>query len=244
MNLAVDVGNSCIKLAYFENSRQVMELTTQPADLKKIKSFLGRVKTFDSIIFSSVVKETGGLKKILRTKTKKFIELQFKLRLPLHIKYETPHTLGHDRIANAAGAVFLFPGKPTLVIDAGSCLKFDFTDAKRNFMGGAISPGLNMRYKALHHFTARLPLLSPAEEFPVMGINTHESIISGVQNGMINEISGVITQYKKKYKSVKVILTGGDWPFFVNHLKNPIFVAPNLTLLGLNEILKYQTNNA
>lgn len=165
--------------------------------------------------------------------------MSHKLPLPVILHYQMPQTLGHDRIANAAGAQFLFPGKNVLIIDSGTCLKMDFLQSGRLFMGGTIAPGLTMRYRALHEFTAALPRLQPVENFPDSGDDTKSCIHAGVQQGMTDEMNHAIERYRKKHPGIKVLLAGGDAPFFVNHLKNPIFAAPDLTLIGLNQILEH-----
>jgi type III pantothenate kinase len=164
--------------------------------------------------------------------------------IPIKNQYKTPETLGNDRLANAVGATIIFPEKNVLIIDMGTCIKYDFIDKNKNYHGGAISPGLEMRFKSLDKFTDQLPLIEPSENFSLTGRSTEESILSGVQNGIIFEINGMIDQYKKKHDELKVIITGGDHAFFANHLKSSIFAAPNLTLQGLNEILEYNVRKS
>lgn len=171
------------------------------------------------------------------------MELNEKTKLPLKNRYKTPGTLGKDRLATAVGANYLFPSRNVLAIDAGTCIKYDFVNSKNEYLGGAISPGLDMRFKALHHFTAHLPQLKKMKTANVnlIGRTTRDSILSGVQNGAIAEISGMIKCYQDKYENVHVILTGGDSVFIRTLVseKNRIFAAPDLTLLGLNVILNY-----
>ncbi|MFI5219749.1 MAG: type III pantothenate kinase [Bacteroidia bacterium] len=239
MNLVIDIGNTLAKIAVFKNKKLQSVVKTESASFKKkLGRELGRPE-IKSVILSSVIRTKPDLIRLIKTKPLFFIRLSHLTPMPIKIKYNTPHTLGNDRIANAVAACNLFPGKNILVIDTGTCLKFDFVDAKKNYLGGSISPGLNMRYKALHFYTQKLPLLSPSKKIVLTGRTTKESILSGVQNGMTQEINGVINQYKKKYKNLIVVLTGGESGFFANHLKNSIFAAPNFTLTGLNEILNY-----
>ena len=155
------------------------------------------------------------------------------------INYKSPETFGKDRIANIAAVVFLYSLKNVLIIDAGSCITIDFVDKDGLYLGGRISPGLKMRYQALHHFTAKLPELTIQKEFPVLGNDTDSSIISGVQVGVLSEIQTVITDFKKENDDLFVIITGGDTFFFENALKSTIFADQDLVLKGLNEILKY-----
>ena len=151
--------------------------------------------------------------------------------------YKTPTTLGVDRIALVVGAVNEFPKKNTLIIDAGTCITFDFVNSKSEYLGGAISPGIKMRFDSLNHFTANLPLLEKEEVNDFIGKNTKESINAGVVNGVIQEIDGVINQYKKKYLDLTVVLTGGDTNFLAKQLKSSIFANQNFLLQGLNTIL-------
>jgi type III pantothenate kinase len=238
MNLIIDIGNSRTKLAVFDGDKLIRQKGFERINLSVIKSFLKSNTKIKSAILSSVADFDNSISVFLKSKLFYF-ELNEKTPVPIKNKYGTPGTLGKDRVANAVGAAALFAGKNILIVDAGTCLKFDFIDKNKTYKGGAISPGLIMRYKSLHQFTARLPLVKPTGKASLTGNTTKASIISGVQNGMLFEIKGAIKEYQKKYSSLKVILAGGDYAFFANYLKNSIFAAPNLTLSGLNEILKY-----
>ncbi len=244
MNLVVDIGNSRTKIALFELQRMKGPVHFCRSNEKELTKALRTIPENFPLIVSSVA---GNFERQFLRKKKAgtpIVFLNHRTPLPFKIKYKTPETLGLDRIANAAGGISLFPERNVLVVDAGTCLKFDFIDANKNYHGGAISPGLQMRFNSLNYFTENLPLLKPAEKFMITGQSTNESIQSGVQNGMILEIGGVIAHYRKKYKTLKVVLTGGDWIYFVNQLKNTIFAAPELTLIGLNEILNYNLRRA
>lgn len=162
--------------------------------------------------------------------------------LPIINLYRSPETLGSDRIANACGAATLFPAQNVLVVDAGTCLKFDVVTAQGEYPGGSISPGLKMRFEALHRGTGRLPLLRPAESAPLTGYDTVTSMQAGILNGMCAEMEGIIADYRQRYPGIKVLLTGGDAPFFLNHLKTSIFAAPSITLQGLNAILLHNAD--
>jgi type III pantothenate kinase len=164
---------------------------------------------------------------------------------PLKKDYLTPETLGPDRFAAAVGAYSLFPAQNTLILDFGTCLKIDFVDSYGVFRGGAISPGLDMRYKALHTFTAKLPLLSRPERFPdfLSGKSTPESLHAGATLGLLAEAEGIIRRYEETVDRINILLTGGDAYFFEGHVKNAIFVPQNLVLLGLAETKKYHAEN-
>ena len=160
---------------------------------------------------------------------------------PLKLDYQTPETLGPDRFAAAVGAYALFPKQNSLILDFGTCLKIDFVEKGGIFKGGAISPGINMRYQALHTFTAKLPLLSRPEQIPeyLSGKSTPESLHAGVILGILAEAEGIIERYKETMGQINILFTGGDASYFEGRLKNAIFVPQNLVLLGLAETKKH-----
>jgi type III pantothenate kinase len=165
--------------------------------------------------------------------------LDSKLPLPITIKYATPETLGVDRIAGVCGAQQKFPGEPCLVIDAGTCITYDFINHDGEFLGGAISPGMMMRFQAVHTFTSKLPLVSRPEKVVLIGDSTETCIQSGVIHGIVEELNGTIRRYQEEFAGLRVILCGGDARFFENNLKGAIFAVPELVLSGLNSILNY-----
>ncbi|NJO00571.1 MAG: type III pantothenate kinase [Bacteroidia bacterium] len=167
--------------------------------------------------------------------------LTAKIPLPFSNHYETPHSLGADRLAGVAGAEKLYPGQACLVIDIGTSITYDYMDEARQYWGGAISPGMHMRFKALHRFTARLPLLEPLSSEPpdLLGRNTQSAMLSGVINGISLELEGMIAAYRAKFGNFAVIVTGGDAVFFETKIKEKIFVIPKLILIGINRILEY-----
>lgn len=232
MNLAVDYGNSSAKVAIFDQHELKEKHTFFRTD--DLKSFLSTSST-ENFIISSVTKEAKAVSHWSKARSK-FI-LSHTLPLPVKILYATPETLGVDRIAGSCGALQLFPGKNTLVIDAGTCITYDFTDSSKQYFGGSISPGLKMRFQAVNTFTARLPLVKPADNPELIGSSTETSIQSGIVNGTLAEIDGIIDRYRHKYPDLQVILCGGDGPFFENKLKASIFASPDLVLIGLNSVL-------
>jgi type III pantothenate kinase len=239
MNLVVDIGNTSVKMAVFQNNSLLHKLIFPLSDFsnnfQKIKIQFPEIET---TILSSVVKTISKEKKLLQRDTY-FFELTRALSLPFENKYATPATLGKDRIALVAAAVAKFPKKNTLVIDAGTCVTFDFKNDKEEYLGGAISPGLEMRFKALHNFTANLPLLKPGENLELIGGSTEASMTSGVVNGLLLEIDGTIASYATEYEDLTIILTGGDAQFLSVRLKNSIFANSNFLLEGLNYILEF-----
>ena len=238
MNLVIDLGNTQAKYGIYHHN-QLIEQWIENNSKRSSKKH-GQNLDITQVIISSVIKFRP--RNLPQEKKSNTILLTHNTPLPIKNKYATPETLGNDRLANAVGATIVFPGKDVLIIDTGTCIKYDFIDKRKNYFGGAISPGLEMRFKALNSFTSKLPLVEPSKKFQLTGRDTKQSILSGVQNGIIFEIKGTIKEYRKKYKNLKVILTGGDHSFFANHLKNSIFAAPNLTLQGLNEILNYNVS--
>jgi type III pantothenate kinase len=238
MNLIVDIGNTRIKIAVFNGDELIYnEVITKDIF---VETALKLVKNFNCK--NAIISSVGILKKneIEQIKSKiQVIELNSTTKIPFINKYATPKTLGVDRIALVAAAVSKYKNQNTLIIDAGTCITFDFVTNEKIFLGGAISPGIEMRYKALNKFTKKLPLLKPKESIDLIGTSTETCIHSGVVNGVISEIDSVITKYRKKNKDLTVVLTGGDVNFLSNKLKNGIFANPIFLLEGLNSILTY-----
>ena len=190
----------------------------------------------DRLILSTV-KNKSNFKTLFSNKN--FVLLNNSTPLPIKILYKSPTSLGNDRIASAVGAITNFPNKNVLVIDAGTCITYDLINSKKEYLGGSISPGIQMRYNALHQFTSQLPLLESVDTAMLTGVNTEESIHSGIINGVFVEIDGIIQRYTNQYPDIKVIVTGGNAKFFDKGLKNTIFAKPNLLMEGLNKILDY-----
>jgi type III pantothenate kinase len=234
MNIVVDNGNTSAKVGIFDADELVDKKVVHTFD--DLKALL-ETTDGDCILVSSVRHDPAEILSFARPQ-RKFV-LDHRLPLPIHNHYKTPETLGVDRIAGVCGGLQLFPGFDTLVIDAGTCVTYDLIDAERNYRGGAISPGLRMRFRAVHEFTARLPLASLPDDVSLWGDTTVASIQSGVCYGMIAEMDGIISAYRQEYGDLKTLLTGGDAPAFENRLKASIFASPNLVLIGLNSILNY-----
>ena len=235
MELCIDAGNTRTKLAVFRNNEIVYRRVYRSVRVSDLRSLFLRFEIQTSII-SSVRKTPAAIVRYLRSRGK-LIQLGSRTILPLKNRYQTPETLGNDRLAIAAGIAKLFKGKNVLAIDLGTCIKYDFVNSRNEYLGGSISPGLTMRFRALHKYTSRLPLITPDATRSFIGRSTRESILTGVQNGILNEVKGFIGSYKKEYGSVKVVLSGGDADRFAGQLKLPIFAASDLVLTGLHEIL-------
>ena len=243
MNLVVDLGNTQTKIGIFFGKELIKKFVFDKNSTTEIKKILTEFPDIKYSMVSSVINHSKEIVNILQNKTL-CIDLDIDTRLFFNILYKTPETLGKDRIAAVAGAIALYPEKPLLVIDAGTCIKYNFVTIKGEFIGGAISPGINMRFKALSVFTDRLSHLQFEEYYTDMvGSSTKASILSGVQNGAMFEMEGFIKKFKEQNKDGVVVVTGGNLSFLVDGLKSSIFAAPDLILEGLNEILLYHNKN-
>ncbi len=255
MNAAIDIGNTYAKVGFFlQNDLIEIHKGLSINDLKEIIS----LQNIENLIISSVTKSQIELEEIFFDSAINKIFLNPDTPIPIRKNYETPQTLGADRLAGAVAANFLFPEQNVLIIDMGTAIKYDYVSAAGAFEGGIISPGMRIRFEALHTFTKRLPLVSAAEIPNLIGKNTQACIQSGVVNGIIAEVNGMIENYQK-LGQCQVILCGGDAPFFESQIKKPTFAVdlakeanksaqnaafsiesiPNLTLIGLNRILQY-----
>jgi len=232
MNLIIDIGNTLVKYAVFNNDQLVEILKTSEIETGKVNTL---IKEFDikNVIISSVRKEMNWNLDV------EVIHLSHKTSLPINLNYKTPETLGKDRIANIVAVSEEYPNKNAVVIDAGTCITYDFINKNKEYLGGRISPGLEMRYKSLNEFTELLPKLSISGESKFIGYDTESSIYSGVEQGVLAEVNSLISGFRKENEDLIVVVTGGDTFFFENALKNSIFADQNLVLKGLNIILKY-----
>ncbi len=239
MNLVIDAGNTKIKYAVFDGASLLWQASDVEENFtEKIKSIFHTYPGIKQGIVSSVI-DFDKKKLLALTVFCKIHLLSHQSKFPLKISYATPNSLGMDRLALATAAFYKYPESNVLVIDAGSCITYDMVNDFGEYLGGAISPGLNMRYKALHAQTQKLPLLHPEEFFDFIGNSTSSSIHSGVQTGIIHEIEGVIGLYQRRFKDLTVILTGGDAQFLSKRLKNTLFANSNFLLEGLNYLLEY-----
>ncbi len=243
MKLVIDSGNTLVKLAVFNGSQIVELLKTPDLSIQTIAQLLDKYKNINSAIFSSVRENTQELENFLDQKVH-FISLDGKTLLPYKNNYTTPETLGKDRIAAVAGAQNLFPTNNVLVIDAGTSITYDLLTSDGEYMGGGISPGMQMRFDALNTFTSKLPLIKAEydKDIALIGNSTSKAILSGVQNGVLQEVDGIIEEYKADFSSLKIVICGGDNKYFDKYLKNNIFAAPNLVLQGLIKILQFNEN--
>ena len=238
MNLVIDTGNTRTKLALFQGREMVSFTSFRGMEPKPLMQFCEANPMVENAIVSTVKEYAAEIDTYLQ---QRYNTIFFNHQTPIPVvnRYATPATLGKDRLAGVIGSMLLFPGTDNLVIDAGTAITFDLLTAAGEYLGGSISPGIDMRYKALHTFTSRLPLLNAGIDAAFIGTDTHTSIHSGVLNGALAEMEGIIQRYQQLYPSLKIILTGGDHNYFDKRLKIKTFAAPNLVLEGLNLILEF-----
>lgn len=229
VKLIIDQGNTQTKLALFGNKKLLRKgVLENPSTLPDWEHQA-------DCTFLSSVSDPSALIQHLQREPLTFSSIN---KYPIKNGYQTTETLGNDRLAAVVAAATLFPAIPILVIDAGSCITYDLL-TEEGYQGGSISPGLKMRLQALNQHTHRLPLVALGEKVPLIGKTTQQSIQSGVLNGVLAEVDGIIDRYKTNYSLLKVVFTGGDFLLFDKGLKNSIFADPDLVLKGLNEILDY-----
>lgn len=239
MLLTIDVGNTRIKAAVFEQNTLVeIFIFTKDELLNEVNNILNTFQKITNLVVASV----GNVEKEPFLSLKDKVEIHFithQSKFPFSNLYSTPTTLGIDRMVLATGATLQFPNQNRLVIDAGTCITYDFIDENDQYLGGAISPGIRLRYQSLHDYTAKLPMLIKTNPQSFIGNSTQESIHSGVINGVALEIDGFIELYKTQYAKFIIILTGGDTEFLAKRLKNTIFANSNFLLESLSQTFQY-----
>ncbi|MBK7028206.1 MAG: type III pantothenate kinase [Bacteroidales bacterium] len=242
-NLVVDMGNTLTKVALFENGQLQDFIRLPGSDYEQLNKIFQNYPDIHACMISSV----GETKEAIYAKVITNSNLMFldnSVMLPFVNKYSTPLTLGNDRLAGMAAARELFPGQNVLVVDTGTAITFDLMNSYGEYLGGSIAPGIAMRYKALNTFTQRLPLLEKDQDnVPLIGNSTLQCIHSGVLNGVVHEVEGMINSYLEHFPDLNIILTGGDQNYFDKQLKIKTFAAPNLVLFGLNILLNYNLEN-
>lgn len=235
MNLVIDIGNTRAKIGLFDGGILVKsEFCSYSKLLAKIDEYSERAR---HLIICSV--NQSVLVDIDIDRFKDSIILSHETPIPVEISYESPKTLGLDRIANVVGGTQLYPSTDLLIIDVGTCITYDFINSKKEFLGGNISPGFYLRLKAMNSYTDQLPMIELNENFGFIGKTTEEALNNGVLNGCLEEVRFYCDKFSNEFKKGKILITGGDTEFFGRALKNSIFAHPFLTLKGLNEILHY-----
>ena len=236
--LALDIGNTIAKAGVFEEGQLTEVATISPDALTQSLQKLLDKHPIQASIIASVANYGSTAQEQLQNYGPSIL-FNHRTTIPLQNRYATPETLGLDRLAAAVGGSALYPGRNILVIDAGTCITFDFVNEAGEYLGGAISPGLEMRLKALNRFTGRLPEVPLESQAPLVGQSTKDSILSGVVNGATEELEGIIQRYRQHYQDLLVLLTGGHSEIFETNLKSDIFAVSHLVLTGLNQILEH-----
>ncbi len=242
MNLVIDKGNTLIKVYIFNGDKIVARAKFESLDVFLLDKIF-KEYAIDASIYSHVGNSDEENVAFLSAHSE-FISFNYLTSLPFTNKYSSPNTLGLDRLASVCAAYQLFPNSPVLCIDMGTCITYDFINQKAEYLGGGISPGVQMRFKALNTFTAQLPLIQPDARKPsLIGDSTENSIKSGVVNGVIQEILGIIGAYEYQFPRLQILMCGGDLAFFDTQVKNSIFARPDLVAEGLNTILHYNVQH-
>lgn len=244
MHIVIDIGNSKTKIGVFEKESIYPIKTFTYQSLAQTREILSQYNCEHACIVS-VAAANENLTQLIQEiiSTDQILSIHHSTPLPIFNHYGTPETLGKDRLCAAVAAAAIFENKNCLVIDCGTCIKYDFITQDKKYLGGSISLGLNMRYKALHHFTDRLPLLS-YEQRPThyIGTDTQSSMQTGVVTAIEHEMQGFIHRYQEDHLDLQIILSGGDASKFVNSFKNRIFAVENIVLIGAHQILKYNVS--
>jgi type III pantothenate kinase len=237
VTLCLDFGNTRLKYAVF-HGKQLKAVEVMENDGEDIIRYLLQQFKPDNCILSSVINHNPAVEELLVSQTR-FHKLSHLTKIPFTTPVGKPETIGADRLALCAAAVKFYPRKHNLVIGLGTAITYNFVNKYHEFLGGGISPGMELRFKSLNDYTALLPLVKKDWNFPLVGYDTRTNILSGVILGMAKEIDGTIDEYKKKYRNFNVVLTGGDSAYFAQHIKNKIFADPDFLYKGLYAISEY-----
>ncbi|MDX2049521.1 MAG: type III pantothenate kinase [Chitinophagaceae bacterium] len=237
VTLCLDFGNTRLKYAVF-HGKQLKAVEVMENDGEDIIRYLLQQFKPDNCILSSVINHNTAVEELLSSQTR-FHKLSHLTKIPFTTPVGKPETIGADRLALCAAAVKFYPRKHNLVIGLGTAITYNFINKYHEFLGGGISPGMELRFKSLNDYTALLPLVKKDWNFPLVGYDTRTNILSGVILGMAKEIDGTIDEYKKKYRNFNVVLTGGDSAYFAQHIKNKIFADPDFLYKGLYAISEY-----
>jgi type III pantothenate kinase len=241
ITLCLDFGNTRLKWAIFSDGEMRNSGVLQEDGVDDLRKCIGNYKP-DKSILSSVVDHSPTLEELLKANTR-FHKLDHHSRVPITTPVGKPETIGADRLALVVAAAHYFPENNNLVIGLGSAVTYNFINRFHQFIGGSISPGMEMRFKALQTFTSKLPLVNPHWNFPLVGYDTKTNIQSGVIFGMAKEIDGVIEAYEERYENLHAVMTGGDAHYFIPYLKKKITNDPNLLFKGLYVISEYNFSN-
>jgi type III pantothenate kinase len=246
MNLVVDIGNTRTKIAFFENNILLEKAILENGTLGELSTAISG-QTVKGAILSMTGRDTEGVENYLNQHFR-FVKFDHTTPIPIKNKYKTPETLGKDRLAAVIAAKMMFPKDNCLVIDGGTCLTYNFVTANNLFIGGNITPGLTMRLKAMHHFTAKLPEIERHTEgveiLDMIGTTTETAMRIGAQVGILAEVEGFVERFTRNFGKIKVILTGGDGEYLMKHVAlSERYFERNLVLQGLNQILNFNLKN-
>ena len=234
----MDIGNTLVKLAVFDGGRIVAQHCVERLHASMLDDLLGGRRAAKAIV-ASTRGETDDVAETVRSRADYLLEFTSQTAVPIASAYRTPETLGRDRLAAAVGATVLYPGRNVLIVDFGTAVTIDLVTADNTFRGGCISPGMKTRFRALHDYTAKLPLCAPTDGESLQGLTTEEAVRLGVMNSLTFEIEGYISRMREKIDDLCVIFTGGDAKYFAKRIKNTIFANCNLVFCGLERILEY-----
>ncbi|MFV0377369.1 MAG: type III pantothenate kinase [Mangrovibacterium sp.] len=240
--LIIDIGNTRCKWAIFANNAMLSVHSSTDLTVALLQQIFAETPDIAAVIVSSVRKFPNDCRSFLRGSTSYFIELTHQTPVPITTRYKTPETLGLDRLAAAIGAASLYPATPLLVVDAGTAITIDLVSDRNEYLGGNISPGIETRFKALNHFTEKLPLVELTNEFDLVGTDTQSAIRAGVQQGVLFEIDSYIALFRKEQPNLTSIVAGGHAPFLAKQLHETVVLHEHLTLYGLNRILEYNAS--
>ena len=228
-----------MKAAVFDDGQAVETFRSKAADKRFFDGIFQSYPDIDAAILVSSGPGEAEAEELLVSRTERFLKFGPDVKVPIKNLYETPETLGCDRLAAAVGADLLYPESNILIVDFGTAITIDLVTAAGEFKGGNISPGAMTRFRALHDYTSKLPLRSLSDDTMLISTNSNQAVESGVINGIVYEIEGYITRLSQDYEDLKIIFTGGDGNFFAKRLKNTIFAIYDLVVYGLNRILEY-----
>ena len=239
--MVVDIGNTLVKLAVFDRGEIVFQRCVERLHPSMLEELFAAWPVRRAVV-ASTRGEVDEVADLLRPRVEYLLEFSSQTPVPIGNAYLTPETLGRDRLAAAVGAATLYPGRNALIVDFGTAVTLDFVSADGVFRGGCISPGMAMRFRALHEYTAALPLCDATDSAELLGRTTDEAVRLGVMNSLAFEIEGYIARMQGEIEDLCVIFTGGDTNFFAKRIKNTIFANCNLVFWGLNRILEYNAS--
>lgn len=238
-SLIIDIGNSRTKLAIFNNDDLVKTIIIDQVNEATIDNILAHTPSITQCIISNVGEQSNLTYKIVKQKIEQTLNFDSELKIPIENLYETPETLGKDRLAAAIGANYIFPNQDIIIIDAGTAITYEFVNAKNQYLGGYITPGIQTRLNSLNYYTSQLPLLTPEIIDNKIGKTTRAAMLGGLQKSVTGEFKEVLSMFNLEADKIKLILTGGNTDYFDKLLKNYKFVPLEITLIGLNRLLNY-----